>query len=112
MGLPGEQGAAQLLAAVAEGAGEVEIFVAVRATERAVSWVGGGVSWGGGAGTPGARVHLWVGRMAVLTLCVLPRLGLQRGLCQGGGAERGGAPITICHRAYRHTGGCWGGAAL
>lgn len=45
VGLPGEQGAAQLFAAVAEGAGEVEIFIAARGTERAVSW-GGGVSWG------------------------------------------------------------------
>lgn len=44
----------------------------------------------------------------MLTLCVLPRLGLQRRLCQGGGAEPE-APITICHRAYRHTRGCRGG---
>lgn len=111
VGLPGEQGAAQLLATMAEGAGEVEIFVAARGTEGAVNRGGGKLCLGQGSRQPG--VHPTLGQTLhqagwVLPLRAFPRLGLGRGLRQGGGAEPG-APIPICHRAYHHTGGCRGG---
>lgn len=114
VGFPGEQGAAELLAAVAEGAGEVEIFVAAKGAEGAVSR-GGELCLGQGSRHPG--VHPAMGQtplplgcwMDVLPLCAFPKLGLGRGLGWGGGAEPGAPiPIAICHRAYRHTGGCRG----
>lgn len=52
VGFPGEQGAAQLLAAVAEGAGQVEIFVAAKGAEGAVSRGGGALP---GVGEPAPR---------------------------------------------------------
>lgn len=111
VGLPGEQGAAQLLATMAKGAGEVEIFVAARGTEGAMNRGGGKLCLGQGSRQPG--VHPTLGQTLhqagwVLPLRAFPRLGLGRGLRQGGGAEPG-APIPICHRAYHHTGGCRGG---
>lgn len=102
VGLPGEQGAAQLLAAMAEGAGEVEIFVAARGAEGAVSRGGQGFAWGRGAGTRG--VHPAVGQtlcqrggwMDVLPLCAFPRLGLGRGL-RWGRERRAGSPRPHHH---------------
>ena len=98
MGLLGEQGVAQLLAAMAEGAGEVEIFVAARGAEGAVSWGGeGGLCLGQGSQHPG--VHPTMGQ-------TLPQRGGEDGGAAQAGLGKGAAPGRGCRtsspRPHRH----------
>ena len=104
MGLPGEQRAAQLLAAVAEGAGEVEIFIAARGTGVAMSW--GGLCLGQGSRHPGVHpamgqiLHQWGGEDGGADPPRLPQAGLGKGAAPWRG-RRAGSPRLHHHMPPR-----------
>lgn len=135
MGLPGEQGAAQLLATMAEGAGEVEIFVAARGTEGAMNRGGGKLCLGQGSRHPGVHPTLgqtlhqagWGGRRCCPSVpspgwaweggCA--REGVQsreppspspyatvHTITQGAAGERGGGPCHVAGAERQSGEGC------
>lgn len=101
VGFPGEQGAAQLLAAMAEGAGEVEIFIAARGTDLVSR---GGFAQGRGRGARGLPLP-WGGEDRSAAPLRLPQ-AWERG-CGREGAQSWEPPSPYA-TAHTITRGGWG----